>query len=339
MKKTIFDKKNVLVIGGAGFIGSHICDELVKTCKVICLDNFITGDERNIDHLLADPNFEFIKHDINAPIDLDNMVELEKFKMKFQGVQEIYNLACPTSPFQFDKNRLATIMSNSYGIKNALDLAVKYKAKFMHFSSSVVYGLKNEENKKISEEYLGIVDFTNGRNSYDEGKRFAETIALNYKEIFNLDIKIIRIFRIYGPRMKLNEGHMIPDMIVNAIEGRDLEIFGDDKFSSSLCYVNDVVEAAIKLMESEFSGPYNIGSDLDVNMTDLAKMIIEKIGSKSNIKYSKQLIFMTPLFIPDTTKARNDLSWMPVVTLPKGLELTIEDMKITKGLKRLDQNI
>lgn len=148
----IFDKKNILVTGGAGFIGSHLCDELIKNANIICLDNFSTGDEKNIDHLLSEPNFEFVKHDIADPIDLAKLPELEKFKIAFQGIQEIYHLACPMSPKNFEKNKIATILANSYGIKNVLDLAVKYKSKFLHYSSSVIYGPK-QENKKINEDF------------------------------------------------------------------------------------------------------------------------------------------------------------------------------------------
>ena len=212
-KKAIFDRKNVLVTGGAGFIGSHLCDELVKTCKVICVDNFSTGDERNIDHLLADPNFEFIRHDISEPIDLESLPELQKFKIEFQGVQELYNVACPTSPKHFNDNKIANLLANSYGVKNTLDLAVRYNAKLMHFSSSVIYGPRRAENKRITEDDLGQVDILSERGSYDEGKRFAETMVKNYRDAYKVDAKIIRLFRIYGPRMKLDEGNVMPDFI------------------------------------------------------------------------------------------------------------------------------
>ncbi len=335
-KRVIFDKKNVLVTGGAGFIGSHLCDELVKTCKVICLDNFSTGDERNIDHLLSDPNFVFIRHDITEPIELEKLPGLEKFKIEFQGLQEIYNLACPMSPKDFDKNKIATLMANSYGTKNALDLAVKYQAKFMHFSSSVVYGPRRPDNAKIKEEDVGQVDALSARGSYDEGKRFAETMAVNYRDVHNLDVKIVRLFRLYGPRMKLNDNQMIPDFIRDAIDNKDLIIFGQKDFSSSFCYVSDCLDAVFKMMESNERGPLNIGSDVNVNIADLAQKIIAIIKSNSKIVYKDEILFMTPLCLPDITKARNDLGWMPVVTLEKGLEKTINDLRASKGLKRVE---
>lgn len=337
-KKAIFDKKNVLVTGGAGFIGSHLCDELIKTCKVICLDNFSTGDEKNIDHLLAEADFEFIKHDINKPIDLEKLPELQKFKIEFQGIQEVYHLACPTSPIHFEKNIMNTILANSSGVKNALDIAMKYKAKFLHFSSSVVYGPRREDNKKVTEDNLGFVDFLSKRSSYDEGKRFAETMVSNYKEVYKIDAKIIRVFRVYGPRMKLDEGNMIPDFISNALDNKDLVILGDQNFSSSFCYVNDIVDAATRMMATNLAGPINIGSDVDVNVTDVAQKIITILESKSKVVYVDKILFMTPLNLPDITKARNELGWMPIVTLEKGMEKTIEDLRASKRLKRAGEN-
>lgn len=336
-KNVIFDKKNVLVTGGAGFIGSHLCDELIKEAKVICLDNFSTGDERNIDHLLADPNFEFVKHDITAPIDLLKLPELQKFKIQFQGIQEIYHLACPMSPKDFSKNIIATLLANSLGVKTALDLAVQYKAKFLHFSSSVVYGPRRESNKKIKEDDQGQVDLLSPRSSYDEGKRFAETIAANYRKNFKIDVKIIRLFRTYGPRMKLNDGQMIPDFISQALENKDLIIYGDKNFVSSFCYVDDCVDAAMKMMSSNLSGPINIGSDVEVNFTDLANKIITAIGAKSNINYADKMLFMSPLCLPDISRAREDLAWLPVISLEKGLEKTVYELRASKGLKGVKQ--
>lgn len=329
----------MLVTGGAGFIGSHLCDELIKTSKVICIDDFSTGDERNIDHLLADPDFEFIKHDINEPLELEKMRELQKFKIEFQGIQEIYHLACPMSPKDFEKNTIKTALSNSVGMVNMLDLAVRHEAKFAHFSSSVVYGEFRDSGVKVGEEYQGIVNHLSKSSAYDEGKRFAETLVYNYQEVFKLDAKIIRVFRIYGPRMKLNDWHMIPDFINNAIDGKDLVIYGDKDFASSFCYVSDCVDAALKLMETDIREPINIGSDVKVNLEDLGRKIIGFIGSKSNIVNEEGKLFVRPLSIPDTTKARNIMSWLPIVTLDRGLEATINELRSRKGMKSLDDAI
>lgn len=334
-KQIIFDKKNVLVAGGAGFIGSHLCDELLKTSKVICVDNFSTSSEGNIDHLLSDQNFVFINHDITKPLDLLSLPELKKFKLEFQGLQEIYNLACPMSPRRFLDNRLATLAANSLGTINMLDLAVAFKAKLMHFSSSVIYGPRREESAdhKVVEGEIGIFDHLSTRSSYDEGKRFAETLVVNYREIFQLDAKIVRLFRIYGPRMELNDDQMIPDFINNALDGKDLAIFGDDKFSSAFCYIEDALDGILKLMHSKHLGPVNIGSDVDVNLTDLAMMIIREIDSESKIVYGDSRLFMSELALPDIKLAREELGWMPVVTLENGLKKTIFSLRAQKRLR------
>lgn len=339
MKRAIFDKKNILVAGGAGFIGSHICDELVKESKVICIDSFLTGEERNIDHLLADPNFEFIKHDINEPIDLESLPELQKFKIQFQGIQEIYNLACPNSPFNFKKNIVNTLLTNSLGTKNLLDMSLKYEAKFLHFSSSVVYGKRKEGDKKVEEKDLGEVDLLSERSSYDEGKRFAETMVYNYRNFYNIDAKIIRLFRTYGPRMKLDDGNMIPDFISKALDNKTVEVPCDENFYSSFCYVSDVVDAAIKMIESDSSGPINIGSDVKVSVFDLAHKIVKALGSSSEVKKTAGHFFITPLPMPDITKSREELGWLPIQTLDKGLEVTINDLRANKGIRRITDSI
>jgi len=331
-KKAIFDKKNVLVIGGAGFIGSHLCDELIKDAKVICIDNFSSGQEKNIDHLLANPDFEFINHDITKEITLEEFPELQKFKLEFQGIQEIYNLACPMSVKNFNRNKIETLLVNSHGIKNSLDLAVKYSAKYLHFSSSVVYGLFDNFDQKITENYVGKINHLSERAVYDEGKRFAETMVESYREEYGIDTKIIRIFRTFGPRMPLGDDQMIPDFITNALDGKDLIIQGDNNFSSSFCYVSDCTDAAIKMMASKFHGPTNIGSDIKVNLTTFANKVIDSVKSSSKIIYTKESLFMKPLCLPDLTKARNELGWLPIITLDTGLNKTIDDLRAKKGV-------
>lgn len=338
MQKTIFDRKNVLVLGGAGFVGSHLCDELVKTHKVICVDNFSTGDEKNIDHLLSDPNFKFIRHDMVEPLDLEAMQELELFKVRFQGIQEIYSLACPNSPLHFNEQRIDNLLANSYAVKNALDLALKYSAKFLHFSTSVVYGHNRDGRGKLSEDYLGTVDFVSERSAYDEGKQFAETMVINYRRVYNLDAKIMRLFRTYGPRMKLNDNQMIPDFVSSALEDRELTIFGDEHFSSSFCYVSDVVDAAMKMINKPSVEILNIGSDVDVSFTQIANKIIKLTGSKSEIRHQQEIFFVSNLPLPDISRALNQIGWLPIVTLDKGLEKTVDDLRASKGVKNL-QNV
>jgi len=334
-KQVIFDKKNVLVAGGAGFIGSHLCDELLKTCKVICIDNFITGSEKNIDHLLANPDFFFINYNLELPIDLENLEELKKFKIEFQGIQEIYNLACPMSPRHFIENRLATLVANSVVVKNLLDLAVKYQSKFLHFSSSVVYGERKKEDASLKylENNFGSVNQISERSCYDEGKRFAETLVVNYRSMYNLDTKIIRLFRTYGPRMESDDDQMIPDFINSALEDKDIIINGDETFSSSFCFIEDVIDATFKILNSDLSGPINIGSDVDCNLTDLVKIIIKETKSHSKIVYTEGKLFLSELVLPDIRLAKNELSWMPVVTLENGLKKTIFDISAHKRLQ------
>ncbi len=336
MSRAIFDKKNVLVIGGAGFIGSHLCDELIKDSKVICLDNFSTGYQINIDHLHAEPDFAFVRHDLSEPIDLEEDASLQKFKIQFQGIQEIYNLACPTSPKKFHEHIERTLLANSLVVKNACDLAKKYESKLMHFSSSVIYGSRNDKNAKMLEDNIGNVDFLSERSAYDEGKRFAETFIKNYRDFYDIDAKIVRIFRTYGPRMPLNDNQMIPDFVSNALDNKDLIIYGDENFSSSFCYIADVVEACIKMMATDFKGPTNIGSDVDIKLLNIATKIIEMTNSSSDIVFKDSDMFMTQLCLPDISKASHEVGWIPIHTLSKGLEKTIEHLRASKGLKVLD---
>jgi len=324
--KFIFDKKNVLVTGGAGFIGSHLCDELLKTSRVICLDNFITSEEGNIDALLKNPDFEFIRHDLSAPFDPEAFPELARFKIKFQGIQEMYHLACPTSPKKFEQYKMQTLFANSLVMKNVLDLAERYTAKMVHASTSVVYGPRQEDGHKFLESEAGSdVDALSPRACYDEGKRFAETCCATYRQSHGVDVRIARIFRTYGPRMPLFDGHMLPDFITNALDGKDLEIYGDETFKTALVYVTDIVDGLVKLMALQKDiGPINFGSDVDIPLVDVAQRILEMTGSQSKIVFKGSLMFMTQLGLPDLTKAKEKLGWIPLVTLDEGLKKSID---------------
>lgn len=323
MTNSVFERKNVLVLGGAGFIGSHLCDRLVAKNKVICVDNFISGRQENIEHLLQNENFLFINEDVNNLIDLDKYKELDKFQVKIQGIQEIYNLACPTTPKEFTKNTVVTAWTNSIGTIRALDLAVRYKAKIMHFSSSVVYGSSNDGDSIQKENKFYPSTPLTPRACYDEGKRFAETLVYTYRQFYSLDAKILRIFTTYGPRMPLFVGHMIPDFIVAALDHKPLIIYGDENFTTTLCYINDVIDATLKMMASKESGPFNIGSPDEYKISDIAKMILKMNDSKSEIHYADPLLFMSKLGIPDISLAREKLQWFPIMTIDKGLEETV----------------
>lgn len=327
------EKKNILVTGGAGFIGSHLCEALLKRGRVICLDNFLTSDESNIDHLLKNADFEFIRHDVNEPIDLEAFPELARFKVKFQGVQEIYHLACPTSPKKFEEFRMQTLFANSLGMKNVLDLAVRWKARMLHASTSVVYGARPADGHFFREDEFGDNDVLSPRACYDEGKRFAESCCATYAQAQEVDVRIARIFRTYGPRMPLYDGQMIPDFITNALDNKDLEIYGDESFRTSLVYVSDVVDGIIKLMEgSKGTGPVNLGGDVDVKIMDVAQRIIEMTGSSSKIVFKPSLVFMSQLGLPDLTKAKDKLGWLPLITLDNGLKQTIDYTMANKSL-------
>ncbi len=332
--------KNILVLGGAGFIGSHLCDRLVNSGQnVICVDNFVSSNQENINHLLQEFNFELIKHDLAEPLDnLEELEDVSKFQINVYGIQEIYNLACPTSVKNFEKHKIQTIEANSVVMKNSLDLAVKYKAKFMQFSSSVVYGdvPKSTLNKPIyvEEKYRGAMDHLEPRSCYDQGKKYAETIVDVYHDQFNIDTKVVRIFRTYGPRMLLQDGQMIPDFIVNALENKNLEIFGDEKFITSLCYVSDIVEGVIKLMDSPMNEPVNMGGTQVHKLMDVSNEIVKLTESSSSVKFKERLLFMRELGYPDISKIKKAIGWFPIVSLEDGLKRTIEFTKASKSLVR-----
>ena len=320
----IFEKKNVLVTGGAGFMGAHLCERLLKEAKVICIDDLSHSSIQNIDHLLQYPDFEFIKYDVTQPIDLAEFPELEKFKLKFQGVQEIYHLACPTSPKNFESLKLHSLHANSRAMLSTLDLAVKYRAKYVFTSSSVVYGPASPEHQFFTETDEGIVNHLSPRSCYDEGKRFAETCVETYRQVYGIDAKIARVFSTYGPRMKLRDGLLIPDFILNALEGKPLTIYGDESLVQSLCYISDMVDGLVRLMHV---GPevflVNLGHDHVHKMIDVANKIIEMTNSPSQVVFEKPLAFLTIKGIPDLTRAKESLDWIPLIRLEEGLKKTV----------------
>lgn len=317
-------KQNVIVTGGAGFIGSHLCERLLKRYNVICLDDFSTGSEKNINHLAQFPNFEFVRQDIALPFDLEKMPELKKFQISALGVYAVYNLACPTSAKNFDEHKIETLNANASGMRNIMNVVVKYKSKFLHLSSSVVYGSREGKNK-IKEGDIGAVDHLSPRGCYDEGKRFAETVVATYHQVFNTDYKIARVFRTYGPRQRLFDGEMLIDFIVEATQDKDLTIYGDKNFSTSLVYVSDILDGLERLMAARGDiGAVNFGSDVDLKLVDVAKKVIEMAHSKSKIVYAEKLPFITELVLPDISKARKELDWMPLVRLEDGLQKTID---------------
>jgi len=315
--------KNVLVIGGAGFIGSHLCEQLVKDSNVICVDNFITSNPENLRLLMTNPQFAFIKHDLSLPLELNVFPELKKFQVEIFGVQEIYNLACPTSAKNFDNLRIETINANSLLVKNVLDLALKYQAQLVHASSAVVYGPRLN-NAYVVESYEGLTSITGKRSCYDEGKRFAESMVTTYNDFYGKTFKIARIFRTYGPRLMLRDGQMISDFMFDALEGKDLVIYGDERWSTALCYIDDVVDGLLKLMASDLKGAINLGSNVDTPISQVAQMIIAMSNSSSKIVYQPPLEFITQLALPDITLAKSHLGWYPLTGLETGLKNTLD---------------
>jgi nucleoside-diphosphate-sugar epimerase len=322
-KRAIFDKKNILVVGGAGFIGSHLCDELVGENKVICLDNFLTGQEDNISHLYQDPNFEFINHDITKPVDLEKEPSLKTLRVEFQGVQEIYFLASPTSPRNYLEKPIETMQVNSLGLVNCLELAAKYKAKFVYVSGPAVYGHDGIKGP-VTEDFIGTVDQLGTRGCYSESLRFGEALVNNYRIQYDLDTKIVRAFNIYGPRMKLSDGRMVPEFIKRALDNEEIIIYGDKKSVGSYCYVMDVTKALTKIMDDGNSGPFNVGSDWQTKFSEVAQKVVELTGSSSKISFSEMDSSMATQLIPVIAKVKDQLGWFPIVLLEEGLKETID---------------
>lgn len=304
----------VLVTGGAGFLGSHLCDRLIEQGNdVICADNLFTGSKDNIRHLMGNPYFEFIRHDVTEPL--------------YVEVDQIYNLACPASPVHYQYNPIKTAKTSVYGALNMLGLAKRVNARILQASTSEVYG--DPEIHPQPESYRGCVNPIGIRSCYDEGKRMAETFFFDYHRQHGVDIKVIRIFNTYGPRMNTNDGRVVSNFIVQALKGQDITIYGDGSQTRSFCYVDDLIEGMIRMMNSRdgFTGPVNIGNPGEFTMLQLAQKVIELTGSKSQIIYQ-------PLPQDDPTQrkpvielAQKELSWNPTINLEEGLKKTIEYFK------------
>ncbi|MBE5848110.1 MAG: SDR family oxidoreductase [Lachnospiraceae bacterium] len=304
----------VLVTGGAGFLGSHLCDRLIMDGNdVICVDNLYTGSKDNIRHLMSNPYFEFIRHDVTEPL--------------YVEVDQIYNLACPASPVHYQNNPVKTTKTSVYGALNMLGLAKRVHARILQASTSEVYG--DPEIHPQPETYRGCVNPIGIRACYDEGKRVAETLFFDYNRMHNLEIKVMRIFNTYGPRMNPNDGRVVSNFIVQALKGEDITIYGDGKQTRSFCYVDDLIEGMVRLMNSpaDFHGPVNIGNPGEFTMIELANLVVELTGSKSKLVY-QPLPQDDPLQRkPVIDLAREKLGWEPHIQLREGLEKTIEYFK------------
>jgi UDP-glucuronate decarboxylase len=327
----IMDRPTALVTGGAGFIGSHLCDQLVKTRNVICVDNFITGQEENIDLLLQNPHFKFLRHDITEPLNLENFPELDVFKVKVQGVAEIYNLACPTSPIQYNSLPLETLAANAHGTRNVMELALRTGAKVVHASTSAVYG-EPTDGKIFTEDYWGYIDPVGPRSCYNEGKRFAESLVATYGAKKGIKFVIARIFNTYGPRTKLNDGRMIPDLVMRAVTQKPLIIYGTPDDISTFCYVSDIVDGLIKLMEYNGSGIFNLGSHDQYKVGDIAKLIMQLANVKLPVETKEPLPYLAKQGVPDITKVKETIGWFPLIPIEEGLRQTIDYFKAHQNL-------
>jgi UDP-glucuronate decarboxylase len=311
-------RKRVLVTGGAGFLGSFLCERLLNdSCDVVCCDNFYTGTKRNIVHLLENPYFELVRHDVTFPLYLE--------------VDEIYNLACPASPVHYQNDPVQTTKVNVHGSINMLGLAKRLKAKILQASTSEVYGDPAVHPQK--EEYWGNVNPIGLRSCYDEGKRCAETLFFDYYRQHDLKIKVVRIFNTYGPRMHPNDGRVISNFIIQALSNQDITVYGDGSQTRSFCYVDDMVDGLVKMMNGpeDFIGPVNIGNPGEYSIIELARIILEITESKSKIVF-KPLPQDDPLKRqPDIRLARKKLGWEPKADLKKGLKQTIEYFKGFSG--------
>ncbi|MFO7850951.1 MAG: UDP-glucuronic acid decarboxylase family protein [Bacteroidota bacterium] len=306
--------KRILVTGGAGFIGSHLCENLLNEGhEVICTDNFFTGSKENISHLLSHPFFELIRHDITMPL--------------YVEADEVYNLACPASPIHYQHNAIKTIKTSVMGSINMLGLAKRTGAKILQASSSEIYG--NPEVHPQPETYWGHVNTLGPRSCYDEGKRCAETLFMNYHLQNNVKIKIARIFNTYGPRMMMNDGRVVSNFIIQSLRNQDITIYGEGRQTRSFLYIDDLLDALKNLMmtDDDFTGPVNLGNEEEITISDLAELIIKMTGSKSRIRH-EPLPQDDPLQRkPDISLARQKLNWQPTYDLEGGLLKTIDYFK------------
>lgn len=303
-------RKRVLVTGGAGFLGSHLCEHLLNNgCDVLCVDNYYTGSKRNIAHLLQNPYFELYRHDITFPL--------------YVEVDEIYNLACPASPIHYQDDPVQTTKVNVHGSINMLGLAKRIKAKILQASTSEVYGDPTVHPQP--ENYLGNVNCIGPRSCYDEGKRCAETLFFDYHRQHSLKIKVARIFNTYGPRMHINDGRVVSTFIIQALRGEPITIFGDGTQTRSFCYVDDLIQGLIRLMQSpdDVTGPINLGRPDEFQILDLAEKIVELTGSKSEIVFRPLPTDDPQQRRPDISIARKILDWEPGIVLEQGLKKTI----------------
>ncbi len=303
--------KRILITGGGGFIGSHLCEYLLEQGhEVLCVDNFFTGSRTNLVHLLDNPYFEILRHDITFPL--------------YVEADEIYNLACPASPVYYQIDPVQTTKTSVSGAINMLGLAKRLKVRILQASTSEIYGDPTQHPQ--TEDYNGNVNPIGSRACYDEGKRCAETLFFDYRRQLNLDAKVVRIFNTYGPRMRPDDGRVVSNFIVQALQNKDITVYGDGYQTRSFCYVNDLVEGMVAMMDtqSDYSGPVNLGNPDEISILELAEKIKKYTGSRSKIAYRPLPQDDPGQRLPDITRAKKDLNWEPVISLEEGLKPVID---------------
>jgi UDP-glucuronate decarboxylase len=306
--------KKILITGGAGFIGSNLCEKLLNDGnRIICIDNLITGNIKNIEHLLNNKNFKFIDHDIIEPLEIN------------EDIDEIYNFACPASPPKYQKDPINTLKVNFLGVLNLLELARCKNAKFLQSSTSEIYG--EPEISPQHEEYRGNVNTVGIRSCYDEGKRVAETLIMDYHNQYNVNTRIVRIFNTYGPKMDKNDGRIVSNFINQALNNEDITIYGNGMQTRCFCYIDDQIDGLIKLMNSDYIYPINIGNSHEINVIELANIILDLTKSNSKIIYTDLPLDDPTNRKPDITKAKNILEWEPMYDLENGLMKTIKHFR------------
>lgn len=306
------ERNRVLVTGGAGFVGSHLCDYLVaRGDHVICLDNFFTGSKENIKQLMDKPNFEMIRHDVVEPILLE--------------VDQVYHLACPASPVHYKYNPIKTAKTGFIGTLNMLGLAKRTRARFLLTSTSEVYGDPLEHPQ--TEKYFGNVNPIGERSCYDEGKRIAETLTMDYYREHELEVRIVRIFNTYGPRMALDDGRVVSNFVAQALTGKPITVYGDGQQTRSFQYISDLVRGMVAVMEGPDIGPFNIGNPGEFTMLELANLIREVVNPAAQIEFQENTADDPARRQPDITKVRTQLGWEPLVPLREGLAKMVEDFR------------
>ena len=310
MKSSKNNLKKVLVTGGSGFIGSHLCLNLVKKgYDVLCVDNLFSSSKKNINHLLKFNNFEFQRHDVTFPLILET--------------DQIYNLACPASPEHYQRDPVQTMKTNIHGTINMLGLAKRTKSRIFQASTSEVYG--DPEISPQKEDYLGKVNPLGPRACYDEGKRAAETLFFDYYRQHKVDIRVARIFNTYGPRMHPNDGRVVSNFICQALKNKNITIYGNGKQTRSFCYIDDLIRGILKFMESQKNiGPINFGNPNEISILELAELVIQQINSKSKITFNSLPVDDPKMRCPDITLAKNNINWEPKVSLKDGLKKTVD---------------